>query len=269
MDSGDFQRYDLSPNRRYMAVSAASLEGNELRIYDLRDGQHFTWLRSEFIRHPLWSPDGEEIIFGVRDSTQWSILRGTPGPGTRPDTLFTSAWDITSPDVADLHDTRTAIAQNWAGSITLRVDPGVKPIRFDTLITGSRFASISPNGKLFVYQTMEGQVIITSFPVPGRRRQVATAGVEPLWLSPTTVIYRSGVSWYTVRVDPETGEAQGAPTFWARDPRFSDTAGWSNRLSHDGGIIYLEGPEQTTASYLRVIPNWVQQMKGAVDAAGR
>ena len=52
-------------------------------------------------------------------------------------------------------------------------------------------------------------------------------------------------------------------------PRFSDTAGWSNRPSRDGGIIYLQGAEKSTAGYLRVVPNWVSKMKAAVDSAAR
>ena len=54
---------------------------------------------------------------------------------------------------------------------------------------------------------------------------------------------------------------------WATDPRSSDTAGWSNRLSHDGGIINVQGPEQVSAPYLRVVPNWVTPMEGAVNKA--
>jgi hypothetical protein len=98
---------------------------------------------------------------------------------------------------------------------------------------------------------------------------VGTGGVESLWLSATQLLYRAGVAWYLVRFDPATGEVVGSPTLWGRDPRFSDTAGWSNRLAWDGGIIYLRGPEQTTAHYLRVIPNWVTKMKAAVDSANR
>jgi hypothetical protein len=117
---------------------------------------------------------------------------------------------------------------------------------------------------------LEGsRIVVASFPVAGRRWQIASEGVEPLWLSATEILYRAGVSWYLAHLNPETGEPLGAPTFWARDPRFSDTSGWSNRLSHDGGIIYVQGPEQTSATYLRVIPNWVSQMKAAVDAANR
>jgi hypothetical protein len=112
-------------------------------------------------------------------------------------------------------------------------------------------------------------VMVTSFPVAGRRWQLASEGVEPLWLSDVEVLYRRGVTWYVVRIDPATGEALGPPEIWARDPRFSDTSGWSNRLSHDGGIIYVQGPEQTGTSYLRVVPNWVAQMKAAADQATR
>jgi hypothetical protein len=94
-----------------------------------------------------------------------------------------------------------------------------------------------------------------SRPTAGRQWQIASDGVEPLWLSPTEVLYRAGVSWFVAHVNPETGEPAGAPTFWARDPRFSDTSGWSNRPSHDGGIIYVQGPAQTSTAYLRVVPN--------------
>ena len=129
---------------------------------------------------------------------------------------------------------------------------------------------MSPNGKLLAVQSLDGnRVIVTAFPVPGRRWQVASDGVEPLWLSSSELLYRAGVSWYLARVNPDTGEPFGAATLWARDPRFSDTSGWSNRLSHDGGIIYVEGPEETSTTFLRVVPDWVAQMKAAVDAANR
>jgi serine/threonine protein kinase len=78
-------------------------------------------------------------------------------------------------------------------------------------------------------------------------------------------IYALGAMTYEML----TGEPLGPTTFWARDPRFSDTPGWSNRPSHDGGIIYVQGPNETSASFLRVMPNWVAQMKRAVDQTGR
>jgi hypothetical protein len=93
--------------------------------------------------------------------------------------------------------------------------------------------------------------------------------VEPIWLSPYELLYRFGAVWYVARVNPETGEPLGAATLWARDPRFSDTSGWSNRPAHDGGILYVQSPEQANPTFLRVIPNWVDQMKRAVAEANR
>jgi hypothetical protein len=40
-------------------------------------------------------------------------------------------------------------------------------------------------------------------------------------------------------------------------------------VSWDCGIIYVQGPEQSSARDLRVVPNWVAQMKAAVDSVGR
>ena len=56
---------------------------------------------------------------------------------------------------------------------------------------------------------------------------------------------------------------------WFRDLRFSDTQQRSHQLAPDGGLIYLQGGGQSTATYLRVIPDWVNQMTRAVDRANR
>ncbi len=53
------------------------------------------------------------------------------------------------------------------------------------------------------------------------------------------------------------------------DPRWVDTPGQSFTITPNGGIVYVQGPEQKPATFLRVIPNWVDQMKRAVDEANR
>ena len=149
-------------------------------------------------------------------------------------------------------------------------DPSATHPKLDTALIGARFASLSPRGNLILYATFEGnRVVVTSFPTPGRRWQLASEGSEPIWLSPTEVVFRLGVSWFLVRDNPESGEPVGPPTLWGRDPRFSDTPGWSNRPSHDGDIVYIQAPAEVTGNHFRVIPNWVAQMKAAVDKANR
>jgi hypothetical protein len=269
-EAAAFQRYDLTRDGRWLAAAVRTAEGQELRIYDLRDGQRTIWLRADFVRHPLWNPKGDRLVIGVRDSTHVSMLSGTPGSGRQPDTLFAHDSSVYAVDPVDFHDDHLLLVQDWLKYVTRQFDPTVSPARFDTVVTNARFTSVAPDGRHVAFQTgQEPRVLVTSYPVPGRLWQVASDGVEPLWLSSTELLYRSGVSWYLARLNPATGEPLGPATLWGRDPRFADTAGWSNRLSHDGGIIYVQGPAEVSASYLRVVPNWVAQMKAAVAAANR
>jgi hypothetical protein len=113
------------------------------------------------------------------------------------------------------------------------------------------------------------RVLLTSAPPGPSARQIASNAVEPIWLSDREILYRAGVTWDLVHIDPATGEVAGGATVWGRDQRFSDTFGWSNRPDWHGGIIYLQGPEDTAARYLRVIPRWTTRMRSAVQGANR
>jgi serine/threonine-protein kinase len=266
IEAANFQRYDLSRDGRWLAAVVQGTSLNELRIYDLRTGQHTVWQRAEIIRHPMWSPDGQAIIYASRTADQWSLVRGSPGSGEAPDTVARYSADGVNFDPVGYLNDSTAMGQDWTQAIVTRFDPRAASATMDTVLTSARFPSVSANGQLIAYQSKEGsRIMVTTFPNPGRRWQIASQGAEPLMLSPSTVLFRQGAVWYTVSVNPETGEPSGAPVMWATDPRFSDTSGWSNVPTHDGGIIYVQGPEQASPGYFRVIPNWVAQMKRAVD----
>jgi eukaryotic-like serine/threonine-protein kinase len=269
VEQSTFQRFDMSRDKHWLAAVVQGSPDQELRVYNLKDGQSFTWLRAPAIRHPLWNTDGTRLLVWVRDSVRSALLYGSPASAASPDTLFSANAPETAPEPIDFHDEHTVVATDASRVFDLLFDPSVRPARFTRLGLESRFAIVSPGGKRICYQTVDGRVMVTSFPVPGQRVQVAAQGVEPLWLSDTEVLFRSGVSWYASHLDAATGEPTGSPALWANDPRFSDTSGWSNRVSQDGGIIYVQGPEQSTARFLRVVPGWVSRMKVAVDSANR
>jgi serine/threonine-protein kinase len=266
IEPANFQRYTVSRDGRWLAAVVLGTALNELRIYDLRTGQHTIWLRAETLRHPMWSPDGESIIIAARNGDEWSLLRGSPASGNAPDTLARYPASGVAFDAIGYPSDSVAIAQEWLGAFVVRFDPRAPKATMDTVLTGARFASVNPTQRLVTYQSIDGsRIMVTTFPVASRRWQIASQGVEPLWIGPATVLFRQGASWYAATVDPSTGEPSGAPVEWASDPRFSDTSGWSNVISHDGGIIYVQGPAQASPGHFRVIPNWVAQMKRAVD----
>ncbi|HMV31299.1 MAG TPA: hypothetical protein PKA50_04200, partial [Gemmatimonadales bacterium] len=266
---GPYQRFDLSPDGRWLAATSSTPGRQELRLYDLRDGQALTWWSAEYMRHPVWSPRGDALLFSVRDSTRYTVLYGVPNSGRSPDTLYTTVDPARYRDPVDFRNPGAIVLQDWeVSSVTWVAGPTAWTREAPLVARDARFASVSPGGRFLAYQTVEGShVMVTSFPEPGKRWQVATAGVEPIWLSATELLYRVGAAWYAVRIDPATGEPTGPGTFWARDPRFSDTSGWSNRPTSDGRILYLQGPEEVSVGYLRVMPRWTGQLRAAVDAA--
>jgi hypothetical protein len=270
IEPGAILRFDLTPDRRWLAVVVQLPQNQELRVHDLRDGQDFTWLKAEYIRHPLWSPDGRRLIVWAQTGDRSVILAGARATAPALDTLLTATAPASLPDVVGYQDERTVLAQDWSASVALRLDLTQQPVRLDTVISDAKFVNLSPDGHRLAFQNAEAdRVVISAFPPGAERLQVGSFGVEPLWLSDRQLLFRVGRSWSMVALDPASGETVGSPVPWGQDPRFSDTPGWSNRLSHDGGIIYVQGPAQATAQYLRVIPGWAAKMKAVVDSVNR
>ena len=269
VEANFFQRFDLSRNRRWLAGVVLGPQSQEVKVYDLRDGQSFTWLRAISFRHAFWNPDGTKLMVFLRDSLNGYVVYGSPSSNVPPDTILTYKPPAPFGEPIDFADEHTVIVYDPRNGIARRLDMSVRPVKLDSLDLQVRFASVSPGGKFMSYQAFDGRIMVTSFPPKAEQIQIASAGVEPMWLSDSEILFRSGVSWYSSRVNPVTGEPTGTPAMWGRDPRFSDTAGWSNRPSHNGGIIYAQGPTQSSARFIRIIPNWVNQMKAAVDSVNR
>jgi len=111
---------------------------------------------------------------------------------------------------------------------------------------------------------------VAPYPELNRRLTVALQKAEPAWISNTELSYwQQGGDFFRVSLGPASEEHRGSEVLWHSDPRFSDTPGSSYEITPSGGLTYIRAPEQRPAPYLRVIPNWVDQMKRAVDTANR
>ncbi len=266
---GSYGRWDLSRDRRYLAAVSQASGYQELRVFDLRDGQSFAWMHGEVLGQPLWNPHGDSLLVMVQDSSGVRLVAGSPFTPVAPAVLLAAKGANESPYPYDFHSPTLVLARTLTGGPLIEFDPSRRPVRFDSIpgVDGG-FTMMSPDGRRILFAVSAGsRVMVTSSSPGATQRQVAANAVEPIWLSDTEVLYRSGVTWHLVRLDSATGEPTGSTTVWGSDARFADTFGWSNRPSWDGGIIYQQGPVGTTAPYLRVIPNWVTQMKRAVDGA--
>ena len=268
---GAYQRWDLSRDGRWLAAVVGEAGRQELRIFDLHGGQSFTWLRAAYVDQPLWSPNGDNtLLLGVQDSAGIAILRGVPSSAAAPDTVFAAGATASVMRLMDWSSPHQAIGLTGSGYRVIRFDPLAHVARFDTIASEGQFAMASPDGRHLVLSRAAGSRIVVTAATPGTwERQIASSAVEPLWLSSSELLYRATFTWKVVRIDPATGDPEGPASEWGADRRFSDTFGWSQRPDWHGGIIYLQGPPDTQATYLRVIPNWVPQMERAVDEANR
>ena len=270
IESGAFLRFDLAHDRRRLAAVVATPQGQELRIYDLRGGQRQVWLSASAVRFPAWSPSGDRIAVRVEDGGRSVLLLGSPSSSLPPDTLMVGDEGRPALDVLDFPDDRTLIARDLRSAYAMRIDISKRPVVIDTLFDEGVFVAISPDGRRVAWHTStSSQLFVGDYPPNGKRVQVNSGAIEPMWLSPTELLYRSSVTWYLARFDPVTGDLIGAPTKWGEDPNFLDTPGWSNRPTHDGGVIYSQSAGAQQTRYLRFVPNFVGRMKAAVAKANR
>ena len=160
----------------------------------------------------------------------------------------------------------------------LVIDPSRTPASIDTVPLESYFATISPDRRWIAYQTRGTTgVYLQPWPALDRRYLVSPDGTEPRWSLANEILFVSqyrvsglmAASFFRTRVGEDPGAPVGTSTLITRDPLFNDTPGWSHAPTRDGGLLYLQSPSENLGHYLRVVPDWVKQMKRAVDAANR
>jgi len=271
-DADMFLRFAISPDENRLAVVVAVTDGEELRIYDLRTGSQDVWLREMVIGSPAWA-DNETLFVATidLDASSWSFLRGSPNSAGPPDTLFSGTgqvWYTVNSQVG----AGEWIVGAWADETgVLKFDFSGTVPRIDTIIDDGWLARLSPDGRRIVYQPGGmGEVEVRTYPELDHRTAIAQQVVEPSWLSNTEILYfESGGKFIRHSVGTSSNTRVGTPLVWHVDSLFSDTPGPSYLITADGGLIYVREPERQPAPYLRVIPNWVEQMKRAVDEANR
>ena len=263
-----FLRYHMTRDRRRVAAVVQGPSSHELRIYDARSGASQVWLQARDIGHPLWNASGDRLLVDiVVDSIRDALLMGSPDMPTPPETLIVS--DSAGSAMGWVSNGRI-IGNSFRKGFVWTMDVNQRPSRREFLVPDAVFPDVSPDGRLLSFlRVSTNETIVTNWPARNRVLRL-NSGAEAQWVTPRTLRSRGNPGdWYEQDIDPERVEAVGRPRRIYVDRRFSDTPGWSQRVMADGSMIYVQGPARTSATYFRVVPNWVEQMKRAVDAANR
>jgi len=189
---GAYAALALSPDNLQIALERTSTAtSSDILLLELLRG---TTTRLTFDpmldRFPLWSPDGERVVFASnRDGSYQLYAKSANATGpeqmlpTGPSALlkWPTDWSRDGSWIAyDAYDS-TAGFDLWAAPVS-GDRPPVLYLRTPSNESGGRF---SPDGRWLAYTSNESgrtEVYVQSFPVPGRRTQVSNGGGDqPRW----------------------------------------------------------------------------------------
>lgn len=137
---------------------------------------------------PVWSPDGQRIIFGSNRKGAYDLYeKPASGPGTErllsesPQNKFPLGF---SPDGRFLLYRNTGENTDW-DLWALPLQGERKPFPVVQTSFQEMMAELSPDGQWIAYQTNESgryEIYVQSFPEAGARTQISTnGGAQPRW----------------------------------------------------------------------------------------
>ncbi|HWA35846.1 MAG TPA: hypothetical protein VG737_17005 [Cyclobacteriaceae bacterium] len=189
-----YLQWRLSPDNEKLVLVQPAANGlpNDLWLYHIRKN---TWARFTFDgatdRSPIWSPDGEKIVFASNRNKQFDLYqRASDREGSEelllrsPDSKIPYDWSRDGKYIAYAVYNGSNINTNDIWILPVK-SPPQKPFRFlETEFNESRPA-FSPDGRWIAYQSNESgrdEVYIRPFPGPGGKWQVSSAGGNtPRW----------------------------------------------------------------------------------------
>ncbi len=273
-----YQEFSLSPDGTKIAVHVEDPENRDVWIYDLvRDTQMRLTFDPTNEQFPIWTPDGQRVVFGsLAAPLSWKAADGTGEVETLVESSSRQFPQVFSPDgTALVFEDRNS--PGWGlGMLSLDGE------RISTLLMETDFmernAALSPDGRWMAYQSNESgqfEVYVRPFPdVNGGRWQVSSGGGGwPLW-SPDgrELFYVGSEGMMAVAIETEPTFTQGTvDLLFDLDPYFKPSEGGNRRtdISPEGDrslMLKAGGGSDETAqtTSIIVVQNWFEELKRLV-----
>jgi eukaryotic-like serine/threonine-protein kinase len=280
---GIFRSGALSPDEKRLAFAIANESGDhaDLWLQELQRGviSRFTFEEGASFS-PVWSRDGNRIVFTHRDAGgQWAIYQRA-GTGTGKAELIlrtavnTSTWDW-SPDgkyilYSDYQDkTKYDL---WL----LPLDGDHKPIPYLQTPYSELRGQFSPDGRWMAYVSDESgrfDVYVQTVPASGPKWQISSAGGDfPRWRRDGKELYFIGADQQLMAVPVKTSSGSsgafepGAPQPLFRiepiGPSPTATSLYVPTVNGERFLVNVQaGGEGTQAPPITVVLNWTARLK--------
>lgn len=262
---GGYDEPRVSPDGKQIALALNEPEDQGIRVWDLAR-EDMTHLTNGLALSPLWTPDGQRIVFSMEKGVGGLDLAWKKSDGTG------SIDELASDPEQDLR------AYSWSrdGNALVLWDSrsnGISELSMDG--DGKRrsllqeqfrvsLPAISPDGRWMAYQSAEEgtpEIWVRPFPEVDSGRWPVGAGSEPVWSRQgTELFYRSAGAMMRVAVKSE-------PTFSAGIPErlFQDSYVVTSRreydVSPDGQRFLMMKQATADRPTIQWILNWSEELK--------
>jgi hypothetical protein len=273
-----YRHVRLSPDGNRLALATES----DVSIYDL-DRSSFSPLTTDRAQDsiPLWTPDGEHIVFTSRRAGHPELFK-RPADGTGSDEhLLTRAKDLLdlkatgwSPNGKLLFNEVSADSGTTIGEIDIEHPTDVNVLLKNGF--NNQHASVSSDGRWMSYESRQSgrfEIYVVPYSGPGERKQISTDGGRfPLWSRDGRELFFEGLDGklFAVAVQPGTTLVAGRPQLVFDLPMLPPIGiRWPYDVAPDGQrflIIHGGQPEDdATPSDLILVQNWFEDLKRLVQ----
>ncbi len=277
-----YSSLSISPEGGRIAVSIEEGTQRDIYIHDLGTDSEARFTRSGDSHLPIWSRDGKYLTYSARSRTNplgRTLMREPVDHSSAAQELASGGTGL-APGAWALRDERLLFTDSSTlpdGERLLAVAPD-RPGRVERIADGpqeERQPSVSPDGRWLAFtstETRRSEIYVTSLVSAGTPRQISTeGGFLPKWSADGQEIsFRSRRGMMAVAIDPASGAAVGKPRklFEGQYVGGFDTMGMASKRSPDVRFLMIKpGPGEQTAQPLRVVVNWVAEIRNRVAAA--
>jgi serine/threonine-protein kinase len=257
----------LSPDGRRIALTIGPSNAGQIWIYDLAGSvQPLRLTYQDHNLFPIWSPDGNRIVFISRGSADQMLSIPADGSATEPVRLMTDQDPAVPRDWSP--DGVFILFQEMRHLYLLSVADG-KTRRWLQTPFAENDGRFSPDGRWLAYtgdQSGRAEVWVRPFPGPGAPIRVSSdGGHDAVWSRDgKELLFRSGPRMLSARVAPGL-------TFRADAPEVLFESGFDPTLERvydvapDGRFVMFDRSNDDAASAtIVVVLNWSNALKARV-----
>ena len=277
-----YQAVKVSPDGKRLALATE----DDVWIYDFARAN-----RSKLTNHPaqdrgpLWTPDGQRIIF-TSMRAGYPELFWRPADGTGSDErlltrgkelldLFATGW---SADGKQLLFSEVSPGLSPGIQCAIGQAPIARPADATVLLKNDSCnvaATVSPNGKWIAYASNVAgrpEVYVERYPELGNRQPISTSGLVPLWSPDGSELFFSSPDnrqMLAVAMQSGTTLVAGRPQvlFDIALPAAGRGGGGLYDVGPDGRFLIIRSGQEAvagTATNLIFVQNWLEELKRLV-----